>query len=253
MKSEIVAARPISRGSPTVARSGFASIRGGQGRVTAAGEHLFYEGDERSRIYVVESGWLKLTRTLSDGQRQIVGFPTRGSILGFESPLHYLNDCEALTVAVVHSFSVSTILQMCRDLRLTETLLGQIGVQLGAAQTQLASVGAQSAPQKMAAFLTSMADTCLAAEDEFAMPMRRGEIGDFLGLRLETVSRTFSAFRQRGWIAMSALYRCRITNRRALAVLASGARSMKSFPLPSPLPSGMIGRRRTGIERRSRV
>lgn len=218
-----------------------------------AGERLFYEGDERCRIYVVESGWLKLTRTLSDGQRQIVGFPTRGSILGFESLLGYLNDCEALTVAVVHSFPVSTILQMCRDLRFTETLLRQIGVQLGAAQAQLASVGAQSAPQKMAAFLTSIADTCLASEDEFDLPMRRGEIGDFLGLRLETVSRTFSAFRQRGWIAMSALYRCRLTNRRALVALGSGARTLKSFPLPSPLPGSMIGRRRTDIERRPRV
>jgi CRP-like cAMP-binding protein len=204
------------------------------------GEILFREGDERRRIFVVESGWLKLTRTLSDGQRQIVGFPTRGAILGFESPLEYPNDCEALTVAAVHSFPVSTIIELCQEPRFAEKLLRQVGVQLGMAQTHLASVGPQSAAQKTAAFLTSVADACAAADgEEFTLPMLRGDIGDFLGLRLETVSRTFSSFRQRGWIAMSALYRCRITNRRVLTMLAVGARTMKT--MPAALPE--IGRR----------
>jgi CRP/FNR family transcriptional regulator, anaerobic regulatory protein len=195
------------------------------------GETLFREGDERWRIFVVESGWLKLTRTLSDGQRQIVVFPTRGSILGFEAPLDYLNDCEALTAAAVHSFPLGTIDKLCRDPHFGEILLRQLGLQLGAAQTQLASVGAQSAAQKTAAFLTSVADSCIAGDSEFTLPMRRRDVGEFLGLRLETVSRTFGAFRQRGWISMPALYRCRITNHRALTALASGARTMKSFPL----------------------
>ncbi len=215
-----------------------------------AGEILFREGDERRRIFVVESGWLKLTRTLSDGQRQIVGFPTRGAILGFESPLEYPNDCEALTAAAVHSFPVSTIIGLCQDPRFAETLLRQVGVQLGMAQTHLASVGPQSAGQKTAAFLTSVADACVAVDgEEFTLPMLRGDIGDFLGLRLETVSRTFSVFRQHGWIAMSALYRCRITNRRALAALAGGARTLKSFPLPG----GMMKRSRTCTAKRQRT
>ena len=210
-----------------------AVIRGRQGKVLRVGEVLFREGDERQRIFVVESGWLKLTRTLSDGKRQIVGFPGRGAILGFESPLDYLNDCEALTDATVHPFPVGKIVELCRDPRFGATLLGQVGAQLGAAQTQLASGGTQSAPQKMAAFLKFISDACVAGDVEFTFPMRRGEIGDFLGIRLETVSRTFSLFRQRGWISMSALYRCRITNTHALAAIASGARTMKSFPLPA--------------------
>ena len=85
----------------------------------------------------------------------------------------------------------------------------------------------------MAAFLNFIADACVDGGEEFTFPMRRGEIGDFLGIRLETVSRTFGLFRQRGWISTSALYRCRITNSRALTALASGARTMKSFPLPA--------------------
>jgi CRP-like cAMP-binding protein len=199
---------------------------------------LFREGDERGRIFVVESGWLKLSRTLRDGQRQIVGFPTRGAILGFEAHLDYLNDCEALTTAAVHSFPVSRIVRLCREPHFSETLLRQLGAQLGHAQAHLASVGAQSAPQKTAAFLMSIADSCLAGDGEFTLPMRRSDIGEYLGLRLETVSRTFGAFRQHGWISMPAIYRCRITNNRALGAVACGARTMKSFPLQA----GMIGR-----------
>ena len=197
---------------PAPVRSNPAVIRGRQGKVLRVGEVLFREGDERQRIFVVESGWLKITRTLSDGKRQIVGFPGRGSVLGFESPLDYLNDCEALTMATVHPFPVGKIVELCRDPHFGATLLGQVGAQLGAAQTQLASVGTRSASQKMAAFLEFVSDACVAGNVEFTFPMRRGEIGDFLGIRLETVSRVFSLFRQRGWISMSALYRCRITN-----------------------------------------
>ena len=47
-------------------------------------EHLFFEGDARDRIYIVESGWVKLYRTLIDGQRQVVGFANAGSVLGLE-------------------------------------------------------------------------------------------------------------------------------------------------------------------------
>ncbi len=238
MKHATPSARLAQGGQPFPVKSEPAIIQGGQGRMLKVGETLFREGDERRRIYVVESGWLKLTCTLKDGQRQIVGFPTRGSILGFEAPLDYLNDCTALTRAAVHAFPVGAIVRLCRDPRFAEALLRQLGVQLGAAQTQLALVGAQSAAQKTAAFLTSMANPCIDGGGEFSLPMRRSDIGQFLGLRLETVSRTFGAFRQHGWISMSALYRCRITNNRALAALASGARTMKSFPSPGC----MIGR-----------
>lgn len=209
-----------------------AIIPGGRSRLLKAGETLFREGDQRVRIYVVESGWLKLTCALRDGKRQIVGFPTRGSILGFETPEDYLHDCTALTMAAVHAFPVSAIVSLCRDPAFREPFLRQLGMQLGAAQTQLALVGGQSAAQKTAAFLTSMAGRCIDRDSAFSLPMRRSDIGEFLGLRLETVSRMFGAFRDHGWISMPAIYRCRITNFRALAALASGARTMKSFPRP---------------------
>lgn len=189
-----------------------------------AHDHIFYEGDERDHLYVVESGWVKLYRTLVDGQRQIVGFANKGSILGLESDVDYSNGCEAITEVHVRAIPVARVTEIClRDGKLADQLLRQVGRQLGAAQAQLAAIGAQSAEQKLANFLLTISDLCEAKIDgSFDLPMRRGDMAEFLGLRLETVSRKMSEFQRRGWIAMTSLYHCRLKRRDILEDLAAG-------------------------------
>lgn len=191
----------------------------------SAHEHLFYEGDDRACIYVVESGWVKLYRTLIDGQRQVVGFANAGSILGLESDETHANGCETITPVTVRAIPGKSLRDICqREPQLAEQLLRQVGRQLGAAQAQLAAVGAQSAEQKLATFLLSVADLCDATNGaDFDLPMRRGDMAEFLGLRLETVSRKMSEFQRRGWIQMTSLYHCRLTRRHLLQDLAAGA------------------------------
>ena len=72
-----------------------------------AHEHIFFEGDARDHLYIVESGWVKLYRTLVDGQRQIVGFANRGSILGLESDVEHVNGCEAITDVQIRALPVA--------------------------------------------------------------------------------------------------------------------------------------------------
>jgi CRP/FNR family transcriptional regulator len=193
-------------------------------RQFAAHTHLFFEGDDKQHLFVITSGWVKLYRTLIDGQRQVVGFANAGSILGLESDLGQANGCEAITAVTAYTIPVGGISDLCRrDGAFAEQLLRQVGRQLGAAQGQLASVGAQSADQKLATFLMSIADLCGAKDGgEFDLPMRRGDMAEFLGLRLETVSRKMSEFQRRGWIRMSSLYRCRIVRPDLLQELALG-------------------------------
>jgi CRP/FNR family transcriptional regulator len=193
-------------------------------RQVAAHEHLFYEGDDRTCIFVVESGWVKLYRTLIDGQRQVVGFANAGSILGLECEETHANGCETITPITVRSIPSRSLRDICqREPQLAEQLLRQVGRQLGAAQAQLAAIGAQSAEQKLATFLTSIADLCDVTQGgEFDLPMRRGDMAEFLGLRLETVSRKMTEFQRRGWIQMTSLYHCRIVRRRLLQDLALG-------------------------------
>jgi CRP-like cAMP-binding protein len=189
-----------------------------------AHEHLYFEGDARDCLYLVESGWVKLYRTLLDGQRQVVGFASAGSILGLETDGDHVNGCETITAATVRTLPIGRITDLClNDGRLAEQLLRQVGRQLGAAQAQLAAVGTQSAEQKLATFLLSIADLCGAGQDgEFDLPMRRGDMAEFLGLRLETVSRKMGEFQRKGWIGMPSLYHCRIRRRSALEELAQG-------------------------------
>lgn len=198
-----------------------------------AHEHLYFEGDARHRIYIVEAGWVKLYRTLIDGQRQVVGFANQGSVLGIESDGLHTNSCEAITPVTVRIIPASRLNGICRnDPALADQILRQIGRQLGAAQAQLATIGAQSAAQKLATFLLSIAGLCDESGDgEFDLPMRRGDMAEFLGLRLETVSRKMTEFQRRGWIKLTSLYHCRVLQRRVLEELGQGGETETSSML----------------------
>lgn len=197
-----------------------------------AHEHLFYEGDDRDCLYVVESGWVKLYRTLIDGQRQVVGFANAGSVLGLESDDTQANGCEAITAVRVRAIPARSLADIClREPKLAEQVLRQVGRQLGAAQAQLATVGVQSAEQKLATFLLTVADLCDATHGgDFDLPMRRGDMAEFLGLRLETISRKMTEFQRRGWIKMSSIYHCRIMRRYILQELAQGGEAEDAVP-----------------------
>ena len=203
---------------------GWGATEGQRGiRTIPAHQHLFFEGDARTHVFVIESGWVKLYRTLIDGQRQVVGFCNGGSVLGFEGNGEHVNACEAVTPVIVRAIPLSRIDDLCvRDPELAGQLLRQMGRQLGVAQTQLTAVGVQSADQKLATFLLAFAEYSANEKGEFDLPMRRSDIAEFLGLRLETVSRKLSDFQRRKWVRMLSLYRCQILNRVALRNLADG-------------------------------
>ena len=96
-------------------RGAWASSDPGGVRQIAAHTHLFFEGDARDRIYIVESGWVKLYRTLIDGQRQVVGFANSGSVLGIESDTQYSNSCEAITDVVIRPIPASRLNGICKN------------------------------------------------------------------------------------------------------------------------------------------
>jgi CRP-like cAMP-binding protein len=188
-----------------------------------AGQHLFYEGADRSHIFVIETGWVKLYRTLIDGQRQVVGFCNGGSVLGLDGGGDHANSCEAITEVTVRVIAQSQMPDLCRrDPELAADLLRQMGRQLGSAQSHLTTIGAQTADQKLATFLLAFADCDGEDVCEFDLPMRRTDIGEFLGLRLETISRKLTEFQRRGWVKMVSMYRCRLLDRDALEHLAEG-------------------------------
>jgi CRP/FNR family transcriptional regulator, anaerobic regulatory protein len=203
-----------------------AAERGGLRHTAQPKQHLFAEGDVRALLYQIERGYVKLYRTLLDGQRQIVGFAGPGDMIGLEFEREHLCGAEAVTTVEARALPVSRLGALCReDPDFAELLLREAGRQLAAAQRQLTSVGAQNAGQRVAAFLMSLAQDhadLRGPGKEVSLPMRRGDIAEYLGMRLETVSRKFSEFQKRGLIKLCSMYCVKILRPDILSALADG-------------------------------
>lgn len=190
---------------------------------------LFREGDPASRTYSILEGTVKLSRLLPDGRQQVVGFRFRGDLLGYTAGTKYPFDAELLTPGQfcrIERGRLDTLLRRypLLERRVLDMCLGE----LAATQEHLVTVARRSAEARVASFLVGLAEAHrrrgIGAAD-LPMPMTRGDIGDFLGLTLETVSRTFTAFKRSGWIVEPGGQRLRIHDMEALHSLAAGEAS----------------------------
>lgn len=171
----------------------------------AAAQNLFREGDAAHHIYEVVSGVLRLTKVLEDGRRQVIAFGYPGDIVGFPQDGSYHTECDAISHAEVVVHSVKDLENGDRNpelhLRLVQAALREIS----AMQDHFMMLGRKSAAEKTASFLSVLMERTgspLGAYTHFEFPMNRADIADFLGLTVETVSRTITAFRKMKLIAL---------------------------------------------------
>lgn len=187
---------------------------------------LFREGDPATRAYSLLEGTVKLSRLLPDGRQQVVGFRFRGDLLGYAAGPTYPFDAELLTPAQFCRIDRGRLDGLLRRYpRLERRVLDMCLGELAATQEHLVTVARRSAEARVASFMLGLEEAHQrrgAGTRDLAMPMTRGDIGDFLGLTLETVSRTFTAFKRAGWVAEPGPHRLRIDDRDALHGLAAG-------------------------------
>jgi len=166
-------------------------------------QFLFRAGDPLGPIFKITSGMVAISRPLSDGRRQILDFYLAGEICGWlEADGCYAFDCEAITAVAACSFNRSRFKAFVeRHPDVADAVRGTLQGKLARAREQMAVVGQLSSTERVAAFLSRLG----IAYSEHAiqtrplsLPMRRTDIADYLGLRLETVSRAFSKLRKRG-------------------------------------------------------
>lgn len=159
--------------------------------IFAAEAEIYGQGELARRLYKVEFGAVRVYRLLADGRRQVVAFHFAGETFGFE-------------VGGVHSFFAEAIIQT--GLRtITKSTNDTVSPELMVlalrgmvrAQEHLLVVGRQSAMEKLAAFLLDLADR-QGDFDQIDLPMTRVDIGDYLGMTIETVSRSLSKLRAEG-------------------------------------------------------
>ena len=165
---------------------------------------LFCEGEPAHSLFNVTRGTLRVSKMLVDGRRQITGFLGPGDFLGLAFNDTYAYTAEAVTATRLCRFPRTKLEALLEEFpALEKRLLGVASNELAAAQDQMLLLGRKSAAEKVASFLLLLADRAKRQgrpANSVELPMTRTDIADYLGLTMETVSRTFSRFETEGAI-----------------------------------------------------
>jgi len=177
----------------------------GNARV-AAQDTVFHEGEAADSIFSLTSGTVKLSKLLGDGRRQIVDFVFPGDFFGFASDGAYPYTAEAITPVGLCRFPTVRLTQLRAEAPDLERLLFErLVADLALAQEQMLLLGRMTAREKIAHFLLTLSRRATRRNDPaspVALPMSRQDLADYLGLTIETVSRTFTQLKRDGLIAL---------------------------------------------------
>ena len=187
----------------------------------AADRQIYAEGDEARCFYKVVSGTVRTCRFLSDGRRQIDAFHMAGEVFGFEAGADHRMSAEAVTECTLIAYRRRGLEQMvAQDDRLGRWFFSHAMTCMALAREHSLLLGRGSAAQKISAFLLEIADR-EASDTIVDLAMSRQDIADYLGLTIETVSRTLSHLERDGVIALPSARRVMLKDRRMLKALNS--------------------------------
>lgn len=190
-----------------------------------AGDTVVFEADEAANVYSLTSGLLRLSKLLPDGRRQIAGFLFPGDFLGITMEEEHAFTAEAVSPSTLCRFSRRHFDDFIARHPLLERRLYAVAAhELAAARQQLVLLGRKTATERISSFLLMLAGRChsLPGGSEIDFPMSRADIGDYLGLRIETVSREISALKAARVIQLTSRQSFRIIDRKRLGQLAEG-------------------------------
>lgn len=174
-------------------------------RQYVSGAHLFLEGDEAVNVYEVKSGILRLTRVLENGRRQVIAFGLPGDIVGFPNGDQHHTDCDVIATAEVVAHRRSALENGEGDPVTHQRLLRAALREISAMQDHFMMLARKTAMEKVASFLIVLAQRTgspIGPLTTFPLNMSRADIADFLGLTIETVSRTLSLLRKNDTITL---------------------------------------------------
>jgi len=181
-------------------------------------EEIFGEKEPAEYVYKVVSGAVRTYTILKDGRRQIGAFYLPGEIFGLEIDNEHQLSAEAIGSTVVRVVRRSAVMSLAeRDGEVARALWSLTARALYRAQEHVMLL-IKSAQQRVACFLLEMSDR-IAATDTVELPMSRQDIADYLGLTIETVSRTMSQLASESSIGLPSARRIVLRNRRALNAL----------------------------------
>ena len=176
---------------------------------------IYGEAEPAEYLYKVVGGTVRTYKVLCDGRRQIGGFYVAGDIFGLETGEEHSFSAEAITECKVLVFKRSALVALAgRDHDVARQLWAITGSELHRVQDHVMLL-IKSAQERVASFLLEMAER-ISADNAVELPMSRQDIADYLGLTIETVSRTLTILENATTIELTSSRRIVLRNRSAL-------------------------------------
>ncbi|MBI2715430.1 MAG: helix-turn-helix domain-containing protein [Rhizobiales bacterium] len=171
----------------------------------ARNEEIFGEGEPVDYLYKIESGCIRATRTHDNGHRQLVAFYLPGNLFGLDAHDLHTISTEATTPSKVRVIKRKALMARGGDMATIKHLLDLTAAELRRSQNHnlLLLKGAQ---ERVVGFLQEMAQR-EHRQGEIELPMTRRDIADYLGLTIETVSRTLKLLETEGAISLPSRWR----------------------------------------------
>ncbi len=172
------------------------------------GDHLYRAGETFDAIYAIRAGFFKTDVLLEDGREQVTGFQMAGELLGLDgiSTEHHTCNAVALEDSEICAIPFAKLETLSREIHTLQHHFHKVmSREIVRDHGVMMLLGTMRAEERLAAFLLNLSQRFTArgfSHTEFYLRMTREEIGSYLGLKLETVSRAFSKFQEEGYIAV---------------------------------------------------
>lgn len=188
-----------------------------------AGEYLFNQHEPFNNVYTVISGTVAIEKISCDGRRQILGFLFPGDFLGLTNTDHYEYAVRCITKAEFYKFNRKRLYNLAEELpHLKENINNVTSKIFFRTLDQLYILGQKKAHERLCfLFLQLLERSPGATVDRIELYMSRQDIADYLGLTIETVSRSLSKLKESGLIEFPTLHHLRILDIAEVSELAS--------------------------------
>lgn len=199
-------------------------------RKVKRGATLFSNGENFTSLYAIRTGFFKTCITTADGRDQVTGFQMAGEIIGLDGIVNDHHTCNAVALedAEVCVMPFDRIEELSREVTALQRHIHKImSREIVREHGVMLLLGSMRAEERLAAFLLNLVQRLHArgfSKSELLLRMTREEIGSYLGLKLETVSRTFSKFAEEGIVEVKQRH-VRILNTEALKLMVNNNQS----------------------------
>ncbi len=172
------------------------------------GDFLYRSGDKFTSLYAIRTGFFKTQVLHEDGREQVTGFQMAGEIIGLDAISSEIHACDAIALedSEICELPFDQLEALSRELPALQRHLHKImSREIVRDQGIMLLLGSMHAEERLAAFLLNLSQRFAArgyAANAFELRMTRQEIGSYLGLKLETVSRTLSQLQSNGLITV---------------------------------------------------